>query len=74
MNYGEGYYAGVFLAALYSAAFIETHVMKMIRMAQKTIPADADYSAMLNDLLAWYEECPGDWRTTWREARGKMEP
>ena len=38
MNYGEGYYAGVFLAAIYSAAFIETNVMKMIRMAQKRFP------------------------------------
>lgn len=71
MNYGEGYYAGVFLAALYSAAFIETDLIKMIRMAQKTIPADSDYSAMLNDLLKWYEAYPDDWRTTWRKLEEK---
>ena len=71
MNYGEGYYAGVFLAALYSAAFIEKDVIRMIKLAQKTIPVDADYSVMLNDLLAWYEECPDDWRTTWQKLEEK---
>lgn len=67
MNYGEGYYAGVFLAALYAAAFIETDTVTMIRMAMKAIPEDSDYAAMINNLLGWYEECPDDWRSTWQK-------
>lgn len=71
MNYGEGYYAGAFLAALYSAAFVETDVVTMIEKARETIPANSDCRAMLNDLLAWYEECPDDWRTTWQKLEDK---
>ena len=71
MNYGEGYYAGVFLAALYAAAFIEKDRIAMIRMAMKAIPKDCDYTAMINDLLGWYEECPDDWRGTWQKLEDK---
>ncbi|NKB71613.1 MAG: hypothetical protein GKR89_31450 [Candidatus Latescibacteria bacterium] len=66
MNYGEGYYAGLFLAALYAAAFIETDPRTMIPMAMRAIPADCDYAAMLRDLLKWYEEEPENWRRTWQ--------
>ena len=67
MNYGEGYYAGLFLAALYAAAFIETDHRSMIAMAMRAIPADCDYTAMLQDLLRSYEEEPDDWRHTWQK-------
>jgi hypothetical protein len=71
MNYGDGYYAGVFLASLYAAAFIETDRVRMIEMAVQTIPADCDYAAMLRDLLAFYREDPDDWRQTWQKIEDK---
>lgn len=71
MNYGEGYYAGVFLAALYAAAFIEKDPPTLIRMAQKSIPDTSDYSKMIDDLLAWYEESPDDWRAAWQRFEDK---
>ena len=71
MNYGEGYYAGVFLSSLYSAAFIETDRIRMIEMAMKTIPADCDYAAMLGDLLSYHREEPKDWRQTWQKIEDK---
>ena len=52
MNYGEGYYAGLFLASLYAAAFVEEDLISMIAKASTSIPADCDYAAMLADLLA----------------------
>ena len=58
MNYGEGYYAGLFLASLYTAAFVEEDISSMIKKARTSIPADCDYAAMLADLLAWYEQEP----------------
>jgi len=71
MNYGEGYYAGVFLAALYAAAFIETDLIAMIKLAQKSIPEDCSYNRIINDLLGWYEEFPDDWRATWQRLENK---
>ena len=71
MNYGEGYYAGVFLSSLYTAAFIETDRIRMIEMAIKTIPTDCDYAAMLGDLLSYHREEPKDWRQTWQKIEDK---
>ncbi len=71
MNYGEGLYAGIFLSSLYSAAFIESDIISIIKKAQKTIPADCDYNAIINDLLVWYKEAPDDWRSTWKKLEDK---
>jgi hypothetical protein len=71
MNYGDGYYAGVFLSSLYAAAFIETDRRRMIEMAMQTIPPECDYTQMLQDLLRWYDEDPRDWRTTWQKIEDK---
>ena len=71
MNYGEGYYAGLFLASLYTAAFVEKDLSSMIAKARTSIPADCDYAAMLVDLLAWYEREPDDWRWTWQRIEDK---
>ena len=41
MNYGDGYYAGAFLSALYAYAYVETDMVKMIQLAfLKAIPAE----------------------------------
>ncbi len=71
MNYGDGYYAGVFLASLYAASFIEAGRVRMIELAMRTIPNDCDYAAMLRDLLTWYAEAPDDWRATWQKIEDK---
>jgi len=71
MNYGEGYYAGVFLAALYAAAFIEHDRLQMIYMALKAIPPDCDYAKQINDLLAWFADEPDNWRATWHKLEDK---
>lgn len=67
MNYGNGYYAGVFLASLYAASFVETDRRRIIEMAKQTIPEECDYAVMLRDLLAWHAEDPEDWRVTWHK-------
>ena len=71
MNYGDEYYAGVFLASLYAASFVETDRVRIIEMAMQTIPHDCDYAAMLRDLLTWYAEAPDNWRVTWQKIEDK---
>jgi hypothetical protein len=71
MNYGDGYYAGAFLSALYAYAYVETDMVKMIRLALKAIPAESDYAKIINDILAWYAEDPDDWRATWQKVEDK---
>ena len=71
MNYGDGYYAGAFLSALYSYAYIETDMVKMIELALKAIPAKSQYAKIINDILNWYAEEPNDWRETWQKVENK---
>ena len=65
MNYGEGYYAGAFLSALYSYAYTDSDIVGIIKKAKKAIPEDCDYAKIINDLLLWYEENPDDWIWAW---------
>lgn len=71
MNYGDGYYAGAFLSALYSYAYFETNMVKMIQLALKAIPAESEYAKIINDILVWYAEEPDDWRATWQKVEDK---
>ncbi|MEM7333527.1 MAG: ADP-ribosylglycohydrolase family protein [Chloroflexota bacterium] len=71
MNYGDGYYAGAFLSALYAYAYVETDRVKMIQLALKAIPAESDYAKIIIDLLGWYAEEPNDWRATWQKLEDK---
>ena len=71
MNYGDGYYAGAFLSALYAYAYVETDMVKMIQLALRAIPAESDYAKIITDILAWYAEEPDDWRATWQKVEEK---
>jgi hypothetical protein len=71
MNYGDGYYAGAFLSALYAYAYVETDMVKMLQLALKAIPAESDYAKIINDMLGWYAEDPDDWRVTWQKVEDK---
>ncbi|MEM7030045.1 MAG: ADP-ribosylglycohydrolase family protein [Chloroflexota bacterium] len=71
MNYGDGYYAGAFLAALYTYAYLETDMVRMIKQAQKAIPAESQYAQIIQDILTWYAEEPEDWRVTWEKVETK---
>jgi len=43
MNYGDGIYGGIFIAALYSEAYFESDIPVIIDKALKSIPAESDY-------------------------------
>jgi len=65
MNYGDGVYAGQFVGAMYTEAFFETDMVKIIKAALRCIPAESQYAEMVRDVLAWYEKNPDDWQKTW---------
>jgi hypothetical protein len=73
MNYGDGYYAGAFLSALYSYAYTESDfdMVHIIKMALRAIPEDSQYARIISDILDWYGEEPDDWRATWQKVEDK---
>ena len=43
MNSGDGYYGGVFVAGMYSYAFVEKDINKIINNALKIIPSKSTF-------------------------------
>ena len=71
MNYGDGVYGGVFVAALYSEAYFESDISKIIDKALLTIPAESDYSKIVKDVVLLHQHNPSDWRAAWAELEAK---
>jgi hypothetical protein len=71
MNYGDGVYGGIFIGALYSEAFFESDILKIIEKALGSIPSESDYSKIVNDVIKLYQQYPSDWQATWKEIENK---
>lgn len=73
MNYGDGLYAGMFVGGMYSEAFFENNVVKIIEAGLKTIPHDCQYAEMVRDVLNWFAQEPDSWETTWEKVNEKYQ-
>ena len=71
MNYGDGYYGGVFVTAMYAAAFIENDVEQIVELGLKALPKESGYAQVIKDLLKWHRQYPDDWTATWQEIENK---
>jgi ADP-ribosylglycohydrolase len=57
----QGLWAEVWLAAMQSAAFVETDVQKIVQTGFEHIPADAEIRAAIEDTCRWWEVSK-DWK------------
>lgn len=71
MNYGDGVYGGIFVAALYAGAYFETDIQKIVEKALQSIPSESDYSKVIRDVITLHQHYPSDWRTAWKDLQGK---
>jgi hypothetical protein len=71
MNYGEGVYGGVFVAALYAEAYFEKDIPKIIDKALLSIPSESDYYKIIKDVISLHAHYPADWRAAWKELEEK---
>lgn len=71
MNYGDGWYGGVFVGAMYSLAFTTKDVNKVVSGALKTIPAASQFYKCIADVIKWHAQYPSDWQRTWFEIQRK---
>lgn len=67
MNYGDGYYGGVYVAAMYSLAFVSNDINFIVTEALKTIPKQSEFYKCINDVIKWKKEFPNDWKRNWFE-------
>lgn len=71
MNYGDGLYGGIFVAALYSEAFHEKSIRTIVEKALESIPSGSDYHKIISDVIKLYDYYPADWRASWNELQDK---
>lgn len=71
MNYGDGWYGGVYVAAMYSLAFVYDDVETIVETALEVIPKESKYYRCMRDVINWYRQYPDDWKRTWFECEKK---
>jgi hypothetical protein len=71
MNYGDGVYGGIFVAALYAEAFFESDLNKILDKAMQSIPSGSDYYKIITDVRRLHEQYPSDWKSAWKELDNK---
>lgn len=71
MNYGEGVYGGVFVAALYAEAYLQDDIAKIVDKALLSLPTESDYTKIIKDVIILHKQYPADWRKAWQELENK---
>jgi hypothetical protein len=71
MNYGDGIYGGIFVAALYAEAFFETDIPKIVDKALLSVPSESDYNKIISDVIRLHQHYPSDWQAAWKELEDK---
>lgn len=71
MNYGDGWYGGVYVGAMYSLAFVYNDIHVIVNEALKTIPEESTFHQCISDVIKWHTLYPDDWHQTWFEIQKK---
>jgi ADP-ribosylglycohydrolase len=71
MNYGDGWYGGVFVGAMYALAFTSDSIPFIISEGLKAIPPQSEFYQCISDVIRWHKKFPVDWKQTWLEVQKK---
>jgi hypothetical protein len=71
MNYGNGWYGGVYVGAMYAQAFVSNDIRQIVRDALRVIPAKSKFYQCMSDVIRWHQQYPDDWHRTWFELQKK---
>jgi hypothetical protein len=67
MNYGDGWYGGVYLGAMYTLAFMTDDIPFIVQEALQTIPPQSKYRKCIEDVIKYWKLYPDDWQKCWFE-------
>lgn len=71
MNYGDGVYGGMFVAALYAESYFGNDIPTIVEKALKSIPAESKYAKCIQDVIDGHKAHPEDWTATWQIIQDK---
>ena len=67
--HGDGVYGGLFVASMYSLAFVYDDIEVIVNEALKTIPAESKFYKCIHDVIVNHQKYPDDWKRTWLEVQ-----
>ena len=65
MNYGDGVYGGVFIAAMHAAAYHSESIEDIVRAGLAVIPENTRFRSLIEDVIDAYER-GFTWQENWR--------
>lgn len=71
ISYGDGWYGGVYVAAMYSLAYVCDDVEHVVKEALAIIPPESDFHACMSDVIRWHKKYPDDWKRAWFELQNR---
>ena len=71
MNYGDGWYGGVFIGAMYCLAYVCDDIPTVVTEALKTIPDGTKFHSTIADVIKYWKKYPSDWKQCWFEVTGR---
>jgi len=71
MNYGDGWYGGIYVGAMYALAFTQKDITTVVKQGLQAVPEKSSFRQCITDVIRWHEKYPDDWRQTWFEVQKK---
>lgn len=71
ISYGEGWYGGVYVATMYTLAYISNDIEYIVKESLKIIPQQSEFHQCMTDVIKWHKKYPNDWKKTWFELQNK---
>ena len=65
MNYGDGWYGGVYVAAMYALAFVYDDIHLVVEDALKVIPEQSRFYRCMKDVIECHKSDPDNWKNAW---------
>lgn len=72
MNEGDGIYGGVFVSAMYAAAFFESNPLKLVETGLAAVPSQSLFAKTIAATLEGFRKYPNDWTKTWQLLEDKF--
>ena len=71
MNSGDGWYGGVYVATMYSQAFVATSIRDVVTKSLGAIPASTRFHQTIRAAIDLHDKYPDDWQHAWFELQRK---
>jgi hypothetical protein len=70
-SFGDGLYGGIFVTAMYSAAYFENSRVEMIEKGLLCIPEKSQYHQLIGEVIEYHKTNPTNWKGCWQMLEDK---